>query len=445
MTTGASSIMNISNGELVIKSQSYFDHSGFINVNNAGFAGKTVYFGSGSSSLDFASVMNIRAGSKIYITKSELILHGYALFTVAGHIELIDGNAITYSSGGMTLTSTGIFATRDTDGTNDGVFTMSGGGGTLTNNGQVYLESLSASGGSYTVNDNNIVFIKNMRSGSFDDGNNTINVSATGTLYYCQNPVRQEAGRGVLGTVATGGKLYYSTAADSYPSTLPNTNLGSGQPEMDYSVSNADQIDMATVGYTSCPDAYSDRLSAALPIELMYFHGKDMKEFIFLNWATASETNNDFFNILRSYDGISFENIAKIDGSGTTTSVHYYAYKDYDAKTGMNYYKLKQTDFDGKNVDSKIISIGRNDFDYNIMIYPIPARSTNIKLGVNKDIGTINVKCIDASGHVLFTAVVDTKELSEYNLGQFNMPSGTYFIKVETDNAVYIKEIIVNN
>lgn len=184
---------------------------------------------------------------------------------------------------------------------------------------------------------------------------------------------------------------------------------------------------------------------AALPIELLYFNGKNMKEFVFLDWATASEKNNDFFSVLRSYDGISFENLANITGSGTSTSTRYYTYKDYDAKTGINYYKLKQTDYDGKSDVSKTLSINRSDLEFNILVYPIPSTSPNVKLAVYKSIGRINVKCISTSGVIMFDVDLDTEEKSEYGLGQYNLPSGTYFIKIESETSIYVKQIVIKN
>jgi hypothetical protein len=183
----------------------------------------------------------------------------------------------------------------------------------------------------------------------------------------------------------------------------------------------------------------------ALPIELISFDGKNTKEFIFLDWSTASEKNNDFFNVLHSYDGLKFNSIGQVGGGGTSDSIRYYSYKDYDAKTGINYYKLKQVDFDGNSVDSKVISVNKNDLEYNILIYPIPSPSPDIKLMLYKNFGLGNVKCIDINGRIIFSVNIDTNESLEYDFGKYSLPSGIYFIKIETDDCVYIKQIIINN
>ena len=95
-----------------------------------------------------------------------------------------------------------------------------------------------------------------------------------------------------------------------------------------------------------------------LPIELTMLYGvcvDDNK--VELRWQTASETNNDYFTILRSFDGINFEEIGIVMGAGTTTEFHNYEYYDTDEKEGVVYYKLRQTDFDGNTTESKVIAV----------------------------------------------------------------------------------------
>lgn len=182
---------------------------------------------------------------------------------------------------------------------------------------------------------------------------------------------------------------------------------------------------------------------APLPIDLIYFKGDNINGSILLEWATVSEHNNDFFTILKSYDGIIFNDLINVTGAGNSTTTIYYNYKDYDYSVGINYYKLKQTDYDGKYVDSKIISVVGNTLDYNILIYSIP--SSNIKIVVNKTIGISNIKCFNISGELVFSKVITGIEHMVYDLGQYNLPDGVYYITIDNDNMVYIKKIIIKS
>lgn len=94
-----------------------------------------------------------------------------------------------------------------------------------------------------------------------------------------------------------------------------------------------------------------------LPIELLSFSAYKLSNGVQLEWETASEKNNDFFTIYRSNNGLQFEPLVTISGSGTTNEIHEYSFTDYSIFGGMTYYKLSQTDYDGTVSYSHIISV----------------------------------------------------------------------------------------
>jgi len=94
-----------------------------------------------------------------------------------------------------------------------------------------------------------------------------------------------------------------------------------------------------------------------LPVELLYFKGYNRETYNHLVWVTASESNNDYFTIQKTYDGITYFDIAFIKGAGHSTTEIKYEYDDYDINNSACYYRLKQTDFDGKLKYHTIISL----------------------------------------------------------------------------------------
>lgn len=94
-----------------------------------------------------------------------------------------------------------------------------------------------------------------------------------------------------------------------------------------------------------------------LPIELTSFTGSKEGKNNELFWVTATELNNDFFTLEKTYDGESFEIVGTLDGAGNSNQYLYYSFIDYDVREVLNYYRLKQTDFDGKFAYSNIITI----------------------------------------------------------------------------------------
>ena len=116
-----------------------------------------------------------------------------------------------------------------------------------------------------------------------------------------------------------------------------------------------------TIGSTSATNV--------LPITLVSFSGEKKENKNILNWTTASEINNAFFTIEKSYNGLDFDWVGTQEGSSPSTQIINYSLTDYNILERINYYRLKQTDFDGKFVYSNTISIdNRNDYSFKEII-----------------------------------------------------------------------------
>ncbi len=94
-----------------------------------------------------------------------------------------------------------------------------------------------------------------------------------------------------------------------------------------------------------------------VPVELVSFTADRLKNGVRLNWSTATETNNSGFTIERSSDSENFESLQFIPGNGTTTEVSHYTYLDETVETGVYYYRLKQTDFDGTYIYLNVVTV----------------------------------------------------------------------------------------
>ena len=94
-----------------------------------------------------------------------------------------------------------------------------------------------------------------------------------------------------------------------------------------------------------------------LPVDLISFEGEKKNQTVLLHWETLAEINNDYFTIKRSADGVNFETIGTVEGSGTTNMPHKYYFTDYKPSAGINYYKLFQTDFNGITREKGLIDI----------------------------------------------------------------------------------------
>jgi hypothetical protein len=101
----------------------------------------------------------------------------------------------------------------------------------------------------------------------------------------------------------------------------------------------------------------------ALPIKLVYFSGEKEARNNKLSWGTESELNNDYFTIEKSINGSDFTVVGMENGAGTSTQFLQYEMMDNNVEKVINYYRLLQTDFDGKYTVSDLISIDNREGD----------------------------------------------------------------------------------
>lgn len=142
--------------------------------------------------------------------------------------------------------------------------------------------------------------------------------------------------------------------------------------------------------------------SVALPIELLYFKPKYEDDIVKLIWSTASEHNNDYFTIEKSYDGFIYEVIKTIPGAGNSTHVINYYEEDRSFTSSIVYYRLKQTDFDGQFVRTDWESVFIDKKVTELEITPNPFdQELNITF-ISEINGVKTLKLTDLIGNVVY-------------------------------------------
>ncbi len=153
--------------------------------------------------------------------------------------------------------------------------------------------------------------------------------------------------------------------------------LNSNQTDL----SSSTQFRLAAAGETTVSLREFGLLDQAslLPVELIYFKGNKIEENAILEWKTASEENNDYFEIQvakgeEALQAGTFETLGRVEGNGTTVEEQLYTYLDTEKfKSGIRYYRLKQVDFDGAYEYSDIISIEFEEKpELDLHVYPNP-------------------------------------------------------------------------
>ncbi|GJM35799.1 MAG: hypothetical protein DHS20C18_48000 [Saprospiraceae bacterium] len=180
---------------------------------------------------------------------------------------------------------------------------------------------------------------------------------------------------------------------------------------------------------------------AVLPIELLDFSASVVDKEVLLKWITATEINNDYMAVERSADGRNFTEIGWLQGAGTTYEPQSYALWDKKPLSGINYYRLRQVDFDGTTVYHKVISVNMHGGDLVTSIYPTVAEQelTVVYGGPLPSNGQVDI--VDLNGRVVFH-----RELNEGDASMLlpvgNLHSGHYFVRIEYQNESVIKRFL---
>jgi hypothetical protein len=184
-------------------------------------------------------------------------------------------------------------------------------------------------------------------------------------------------------------------------------------------------------GNESFGDAiYTGNQLGPIPVELMSFEGKTDGKSVKLTWKTASERNNRAFVIERSAAGSSdkFEKIGEVKGGVNTFNINTYSYTDDAPQASVNYYRLRQEDFDGASTLSKVISIGVSAFNKAFKIYPnLVSRGLEIQIETdNNDAATFEI--MDMTGKIVQTIKKDRNTEGVKFLTK-DLQAGRYFIR----------------
>jgi hypothetical protein len=186
--------------------------------------------------------------------------------------------------------------------------------------------------------------------------------------------------------------------------------------------------------------------ASPLPIELLYFAAEQNdNKTVKLLWITASETNNDYFTLEKTVDGISYDKIAIVKGAGNSTSNLYYETIDDSPYPCLTYYRLKQTDFNGMYKYSNLVPISikaNSSFD----IFPNPSDGNNIYVHISGMTNPeVHIAMYDMTGAELFSTVTGVDSNGKtINITPVLKPSaGTYFVVLTIGQEVSKKKIIV--
>ena len=185
-----------------------------------------------------------------------------------------------------------------------------------------------------------------------------------------------------------------------------------------------------------------------LPIELISFKVQQENNYNLIQWSTSSEINNNFFTLERGNSDFNFEPITIIMGKGNSNVLSNYLYKDYDLLT-ETYYRLKQTDFDGKYTYSNIIYISKQpEYYYNVKIFTENATGDILlQTTLLEQKNNVSVKLYNLQGNEVYSNLINIPAgLSTIRLTPINTTKSIYVVYLnDNDNTIAYSKIIYLN
>ena len=177
-----------------------------------------------------------------------------------------------------------------------------------------------------------------------------------------------------------------------------------------------------------------------LPVTFVAFTGRQVGNSIVLEWATASESDNDYFEIERSIDGVNFVTVGYVDGAGNSNSLLNYQFADNAPEQGQLYYRLSQVDFDGtREYADKIVTVlyAGDDFDQ-LTIVPNPTHGL-FRINVGRGMADGIVRLISQSGTVVRVFEINGCEQS---LDISDLQDGVYILQYISNSKVLQHKVV---
>ncbi|MBS1636263.1 MAG: T9SS type A sorting domain-containing protein [Bacteroidetes bacterium] len=184
-----------------------------------------------------------------------------------------------------------------------------------------------------------------------------------------------------------------------------------------------------------------------LPVELTYFKSECNSNGIDVSWSTATEHNNQHFDLQRSEDGITFITIAQVPGHGTCSGPHSYSYSDRQAASGTTYYyRLKQVDFSGQSVLFNMI-VTQNKLcifhEEELTLYPNPAQD---ELFVKYSSGDAPVfEIMNDCGQLVYTSTGHSSGPGKLVIPTTTFATGIYVLRVVNGFKVLSRKFVVQH
>jgi len=183
----------------------------------------------------------------------------------------------------------------------------------------------------------------------------------------------------------------------------------------------------------------------ALPVQLISFNASNYQDqFALLEWTTASEINTDYFEVQRSAEGFNWQSIGKVAAAGNSNSFLNYSYMDKNPNTGVNYYRIREVDFNKNDQFTDVKTVAFHFENTIKVIIDNPDKTIEIYVHQVGKAGEVNVVIYDVLGKVMVNESKTLKEgMNKIRFQATRFSPGMYILKINSGN-VHIEKAVVS-
>ena len=206
-------------------------------------------------------------------------------------------------------------------------------------------------------------------------------------------------------------------------------------------------------GFTSFSEFGVGDGDTPLPIELLSFNAVRNNDIVDLKWVTSTEINNDYFTVEKTQDLDLFETVVIQEGAGNSNVRKVYKDIDEYPYSGVSYYRLKQTDFDGTSSYSDLVAVSFEEGTLGegplFQVFPTPSNGRNVQIrsinpyAANEEV-LVTVK--NVHGQEVFSKIVVADHQGVFLSGidpGHRLAAGIYMITGSTENSLQSQLIVI--
>ena len=289
-----------------------------------------------------------------------------------------------------------------------------------------------------------------------DDKSASYPINVPGWLYALPSLSGTDPEDGILSTgkkykitsLPPNAVLYYNSV-----SVVLNQVISSFDPTL-FKIDPADNITVTSFTYAAIdaanqidptPATVTVDWNSVLPVISLEFTGKLNGTRVNLNWNTKSEINTDRFEVEKSTDGLNFTHLADVKAKGNSSVTNYYGAVDLNPAKGLNYYRLKMVDIDGRFVYSQVIVIKVNEtIMLSTAVKPNPFTGSLEVFVSLPHASPMEIRFLDVTGKTVYTRTIKGNQGSNSFVinDLVKLAAGTYILQIKTGDGIAYEKLI---